>query len=388
MNKLGKRIRAFGSILTLLFTTIPFALLVNSSEVRMALHIEKDGSARRLISASVSPYFRQQVAKWTNDVQAGARWERTFKSDSADSATYTYARDFRIHNVNKGAEHGELKIEDVWQNPLSLYTIYTWREDIAFSYLYATDPQIAKAGGSQLIYEIIMPGRVLEATVTENKVKREDNKPSGQSSLAPPASAPAEAGPRAPAETPGAIPALPPAETPASPPVAAPEAANTPPAPENPAGSASAPPNAATPAQSPSAPGGTAPAQPPAPTPAPGAPLSPSPAGAISPSTPEAAPSNEAQPEASQPAQAFAPPSSPNEIAALPAATRGQSSYEIEGNKAIFKLDASKPSWTITVTARRVRWGYLAILVYLAAFIVFKLVEGLQRAARLRPRKI
>lgn len=384
MHKMSKRTCAFGSTFALLFTTIPFALLVNSSEVRMALQIEKDGSARRLISASVSPYFRQQVAKWTSDVQAGARWEGTVKSDSVDSATYTYARDFRIHNVNKGAEHGELKIEDVWQNPLSLYTIYTWREDIAFSYLYATDPQMAKAGGSQLIYEIIMPGHVVEATVTENKAKREDNKPAEHSSLSPSASAPAEATPPAPAETPGAIPALPPA----SPPTAAPEAANTPPSPENPTGSPAAAPDAAPDVQSPSAPGDTAPALPPTPMPETGAPFSPSPAGAISPSTPAAAPTNEAEPKAAQPAQAPASPTSPTEIAAQPAAPRGQSSYEIEGNKAIFQLDASRPSWTITVTARRVRWGYLAIIAYIAAFALFKLVEGLQRAARLRPRKI
>ncbi len=385
MNKLGKRICAFSSTLALLFTTIPFALLVNSSEVRMALQIEKDGSARRLISASVSPYFRQQVAKWTGDVQAGARWENTYKSDSADSATYTFARDFRIHNVNKGAEHGELKIEDVWQNPLSLYTIYTWREDIAFSYLYATDPQLAKAGGSQLIYEIIMPGRVVEASVTENKAKQEANKPSEQSPAPPSASAPAEAAPPpAPAETPGAIPSLPPA----SPPVAAPEAANTPPAPENPTSSPAAAPGAAPPAQSPSAPGGTAPALPPTPAPETGAPFSAAPAGAISPSPPAAAPTNEAEPKAPPSAQAPASAASSTEIAAPQAATRGQSSYEIEGNKVIFKLDASRPSWTITVTARRVRWGYLAIIAYIAAIVLFKLVEGLQRAARLRPRKI
>lgn len=45
-------------------------------------------------------------------------------------------------------------------------------------------------------------------------------------------------------------------------------------------------------------------------------------------------------------------------------------------------------SWTIEASSRRVRWGYLAIVVYVLAFVVYKVLRGLQRAASRRPRKI
>jgi hypothetical protein len=150
-----------------LLTAVPFALLVNSAQVHMTLQIERDGSTRRIIAADTAPYFKNQVPKWINDVQAGCSWDRTWKSDTG--TTYFYARDFRCQSPADSGVNSQLTISDVFQNPLWPYTVYTWREEVTFSYLYESDPAAAGAAGKELVYEIAMPGVVTDASVQPSK---------------------------------------------------------------------------------------------------------------------------------------------------------------------------------------------------------------------------
>lgn len=149
----------------MLLTVIPFALLANSSAVLLTMRIESDGSALRQISLSAAPYFRSQLGQWANDVRLGSRtnwdghWQQTTESD------LQYARDARLASLKNLGEEASLTITDVFQNPLSLYTVYHWREQVNFTYLYATDQAAALAMDKKLKYEIIMPGTVVTATV-------------------------------------------------------------------------------------------------------------------------------------------------------------------------------------------------------------------------------
>lgn len=144
----------------LLFATIPFALLANSSQVQMNVTVERDGGALRQIIAAANPYFKDQLPKYVNDVGAGGGWDR--KWQRGDGTLVTYARDFRIHDANFGG--GRLQIEDVLQNPLSLYTTYTWTEEVSFAYTSDADAAMASAGGKCLAYTLRMPGTVQEAS--------------------------------------------------------------------------------------------------------------------------------------------------------------------------------------------------------------------------------
>ncbi|MBU0608434.1 MAG: hypothetical protein KKI08_11150, partial [Armatimonadetes bacterium] len=196
---------------TLLFTAIPFALLVNSSQVHMTLQIESDGSAHRLISVDTSPYFKGDVARWVNDVQVGRSWDRTWRKDTG--TTFSYSRDYRTQALNRESRNADLAIVDVAQNPLSLFTTYTWREEVSFEYLYESDVRVAQAAEAQCIYEVVMPGTVTEATVQETKggssekkiepaAKTEESEPKPQASAVPLFMSPAEA-----QEAPAAAPA-------------------------------------------------------------------------------------------------------------------------------------------------------------------------------------
>jgi hypothetical protein len=368
----------------LLFTAIPFALLVNSSQVHMTLQIERDGSAHRVIAVETAPYFKGEVPRWVGDVQAGRPWERTWRKDTG--TTYSYTRDYRTQTLNEQSVNAELAIVDVRQNPLSFVTTYTWREEISFGYLYDSDRAAAGAAGSQLVYEIAMPGTVTEATVTESKST--GTKPGAQPEAKPettalPASSAAVSPPRSrvaatplfmtPAEAqqaPAAAPAAP--ATPAAPaaaPVAAPAAQPA----AAPAAAPAAP--AATPAATPTTP--AAPAGTAATTPPPAGPgVTPPAAGAEG--APGAAPATPAGPDAAAGSQPAAPE----------APKAKKSSVEDDGRTAVFTLMASQPTLTLNVTAQRVRWGYLLLVAYVLAFVAYQLCEGLKRAARRKPRKI
>ncbi|MEN6302001.1 MAG: hypothetical protein ABFD96_04710 [Armatimonadia bacterium] len=151
-----------------LFTAIPFALMSNTWQVHMALRVENDGSALRQITADASPYFRSSrsdegLPKWVNDVQAGGQWDMEWRTDTPTS--FRYARDMRLPSVDRASDSGQLSIVDVVSNPLSLYTTYTWHEEVNFVYHSETDPSAAGATGKELIYRVEMPGTVTDASI-------------------------------------------------------------------------------------------------------------------------------------------------------------------------------------------------------------------------------
>jgi hypothetical protein len=61
---------------------------------------------------------------------------------------------------------------------------------------------------------------------------------------------------------------------------------------------------------------------------------------------------------------------------------------QIEDSTATFTLSAASEAYDVTVTSRRVRWGYLVVLLYLLAFVAYKLAAFLVHRAKLRPRRI
>lgn len=160
LQRLGLRCRP--APLTLL-AALPFALLANSSRVYLATTMERDGSVHRQITANASPYFNRQVPKWVADVKAGGHWDLQWVESTG--TTYEYTRDFRVSSLRGLGETASLVIKDVIDNPLSLYTTYSWTEEVSFDYLYESDPLSARATGTKLTYFLTLPGQVTEASV-------------------------------------------------------------------------------------------------------------------------------------------------------------------------------------------------------------------------------
>jgi len=55
---------------------------------------------------------------------------------------------------------------------------------------------------------------------------------------------------------------------------------------------------------------------------------------------------------------------------------------------AVWELSANVDTYTIEATSRRLRWGYLLLLLYIVGFVIFQVVGYVTRLVRNRPRKI
>ncbi len=61
---------------------------------------------------------------------------------------------------------------------------------------------------------------------------------------------------------------------------------------------------------------------------------------------------------------------------------------DVEGGAAVWELSANVDTYTLEATSRRVRWGYLLLVLYIVGFVVFQVVGYATRLVRNRPRKI
>ncbi len=147
--------------------TVPFALVVNSERVAVYTELYLDGSGLRQVSAEANSYFDQKTLnKWTDDVEAGDRWQIHWSSKSETKSTRTIGRNFISSRLMKPGNTDGSTIMDVVQRPLSFFTTYVWTEDVRLQYHSPTNAAEAKAGGHNLVYVVKMPGSILEASVS------------------------------------------------------------------------------------------------------------------------------------------------------------------------------------------------------------------------------
>ena len=59
-----------------------------------------------------------------------------------------------------------------------------------------------------------------------------------------------------------------------------------------------------------------------------------------------------------------------------------------DGGTAFWELSADVDTYTLEATSRRLRWGYLLLVLYIVSFVVFQAVSYVTRLVRNRPRKI
>jgi hypothetical protein len=151
--------------------TVPFALILNSTRVVVTTQIFPDGTALRQVSGEADTYFYKSLNKWTFDVEAGGRWQKRWREESMTKGTTTITRNFLSSGLHNGGAAHAPQILDVFQKPLSIYTTYTWSEQITLKYHQRTNPAEAKAGGHYLTYYVILPGSVTAARCTTGSAR-------------------------------------------------------------------------------------------------------------------------------------------------------------------------------------------------------------------------
>ena len=150
--------------LVCLMLTVPFALVLNSDKAVVTTQLYPDGTGLRQISAEADTnIFKKPLDKWTYDVEAGGNWQKCWQEDSVTKSTTTITRNFITGRMERVGDRAAPQIVDVFQKPLSIYTTYTWAEQVNLEYHSDTNPAEAKAGGHYLLYHVIMPGTVTSA---------------------------------------------------------------------------------------------------------------------------------------------------------------------------------------------------------------------------------
>lgn len=347
---------------------IPFLLLSSARTVTVRSTVYLDGSVKRVVTAEFLQERRDSVVAQLRRALPEADSREVVPVGEGLKAVWSV-----ILSSARALDGADLRYQDVVSAPLSLFTYYTYTETVEIPSETATEVEKAEPGKAVFKYVVTMPGTVREATARPKALEKTTPEPAR-----PAASTPSSATP-----PPGPGPAAGPAPAPG-------------PAPTTPAPSATSP--AAPAAAAPGAP--PAPAAPvPAPTPVPAAPTGsesgampapptassagPSPGAPEVPATPPAAPVS--------PPETVSPPQAPSaESAPLPPKQGAGPSLaaESEGSTATFALSAEHEAYDISVTSRRVRWGYLAVILYILAFIAYRIAAFVVHRARVRPRRI
>ncbi len=60
----------------------------------------------------------------------------------------------------------------------------------------------------------------------------------------------------------------------------------------------------------------------------------------------------------------------------------------IENGRAVWELTSDPQELPLKATSRQVRWGYLAIIIYILGFIIFQVVSFMEQRIKHRPRRI
>jgi hypothetical protein len=144
-----------------LVAAVPFLLLHQANEVRLLTEIERDGSGLRMYWCQGNPDRLQEVRTRLREASPDFEEERL----RITAEGFVLSRSWRPHALTVMPDV-RLEIADIPQNPLSLYTTYTWQEKLTIYADTATASEQLGAGGTKLIYILQMPGKVEEASVS------------------------------------------------------------------------------------------------------------------------------------------------------------------------------------------------------------------------------
>ncbi len=147
-----------------LMLTVPYALLLNSSDVYVSTTFWEDGTVRRQVQATANRYHDDAdgLRKWTHDVDAGAAWQEHWRQAGQTDGSVTLTRNFVVSRLPGNA----LEIRDVLSDPLNVFSTYTFTEKVSIHALSDSDAAMAGVGRKVLAYRVRMPGAVAEATAT------------------------------------------------------------------------------------------------------------------------------------------------------------------------------------------------------------------------------
>ena len=144
-----------------LLAAVPLLLLTQGEDVRLFTRVDLDGSGMRVAWASGSSDRLDDVRTRLREASAGFEGEKL----QAEGGKFTLTRSWSGNSL-LALPDAKLDTKDVVQDPLSLYTTYTWTETVKIYRDTATAAEKLGAQAAKLNYTLDMPGTVDQATVS------------------------------------------------------------------------------------------------------------------------------------------------------------------------------------------------------------------------------
>jgi hypothetical protein len=149
----------------LVFSLLPFLLLSSSRAVSVHTTVYLDGSVRRELQADFLEDRRRNVLPELKSALPIADREGVTRVADVQRASRSV-----ILARAESLEGASVDFRNIVETPLSLFTSYTWKEILNIPADTATT--IEKAGRTQaeVKYEVVMPGKILEAKAVAQQV--------------------------------------------------------------------------------------------------------------------------------------------------------------------------------------------------------------------------
>jgi hypothetical protein len=159
---------------------IPFLLLTASETAEIKSTVYLDGSAERAVSVEYKPSRHEDLLRELDE--ALPHPDRRSVRDVGDLKQASRSVIWGSPNEQEGIS---LRVSDVLQEPLSLYTIYQWEEQVELPSASATAAELADPSRAAFTYTVEMPGKITHTSVrhTETTVPlpEGEEKPSASS---------------------------------------------------------------------------------------------------------------------------------------------------------------------------------------------------------------
>jgi hypothetical protein len=144
-----------------LMAAVPLLLLTQGEDVRLVTRLDLDGAGMRVAYATGSSDRLEDVRTRLREASPGFDDEKL----QAEGGHFTLTRTWRGNSM-MAMPDAKLDIKDVVQEPLSIYSTYTWNETVKIYRDTATEAEKLGAQAAKLTYVLEMPGTVDQATVS------------------------------------------------------------------------------------------------------------------------------------------------------------------------------------------------------------------------------
>lgn len=144
---------------TSLLVTVPFMLLFSADRVQFTTRMYQDASGLRRLQTEGDSSLARQLSQWSRETVRGYHTDRVHTTSNRAYISRSEQR-ADLDTV----DDIDAQAHDIVRHPLSLRTVYHFREKIRVDFTYGTPKELAPAPLTSFEYTLVMPGRITQSS--------------------------------------------------------------------------------------------------------------------------------------------------------------------------------------------------------------------------------